>query len=101
MNEAAERYSPEMADAFQPTDTPRPATKKSEALLARPAAQNPMPTVTKTVRALSETIHGSTAASSGENMVSNWEPVQRLRGADGSGQSAIRSLGGELVSVPY
>ena len=101
MNEAAERYSPEMADAFHPTDTPRPATKKSEALLARPAAQNPIPTVTKTVRALRETIQGSTAASSEENMVSNWEPVPRLRGVDGSGQPAIRSQGGELRPAAY
>ena len=32
MNEAAERYSPEIAEAFQPTETDRPATKKSLAV---------------------------------------------------------------------
>lgn len=73
MKDAAERYSPEIAEAFQPTETPRPATKKSEALLARPAAQNPMPTVTRTVRALKDTIQGSTAASIGKVMMKGWE----------------------------
>ena len=34
MNEAAERYSPEIAEAFQKTLTDRPATKKSDAVLA-------------------------------------------------------------------
>jgi len=33
MNDAADRYSPEMAEAFQPTETERPATKKSLAVL--------------------------------------------------------------------
>ena len=52
MNEAALRYSPEMAEAFQPTLTPRPATKKSAADLDFRAAQKPMKTVTTTVMAL-------------------------------------------------
>jgi hypothetical protein len=34
MNEAAERYSPEIAEAFQNTLTDRPATKKSDAVFA-------------------------------------------------------------------
>ena len=33
MKLAADRYSPEIALAFQPTDTERPATKKSWAVL--------------------------------------------------------------------
>jgi hypothetical protein len=41
MNEAAERYSPEMAEAFQPTDTERPATKKSLAVFEVLAERNP------------------------------------------------------------
>ena len=43
MNEAAERYSPEIAEAFQPTDTERPATKKSLAVFECCADQKPMP----------------------------------------------------------
>ena len=34
MNEAADRYSPEIAEAFQKTLTDRPATKKSDAVRA-------------------------------------------------------------------
>ena len=49
MNEAAERYSPEMAEAFQPTETDRPATKKSPVVLEVRADQNPMAIVATTV----------------------------------------------------
>lgn len=61
MKLAALRYSPEIADAFHPTETPRPATKKSDAVRDRPAAQNPIPSVTTTVIPLNPKIHGSTA----------------------------------------
>ena len=50
MNEAAERYSPEMADAFQKTLTDLPATKKSAAEADFFVAQMPrrmVPTVTR------------------------------------------------------
>src|SRR5882724_11296159 len=60
MKEAADRYSPEMAEAFQPTDTERPATKKSLAVLDRLADQMPMPMVTATVTNEKAKIHGST-----------------------------------------
>jgi hypothetical protein len=49
MNEAAERYSPEMAEAFQPTDTEWPATKKSLAVVEVFAERNPIQIVTTTV----------------------------------------------------
>src|SRR6478736_6395550 len=61
MNEAAERYSPEMAEAFQPTDTERPATKKSLAVLEVFAERKPIQTVTTTVMSEKATIHGSMA----------------------------------------
>src|SRR5687767_14858880 len=60
MKDAAERYSPEMAEAFQPTDTDRPATKKSLAVLDFFADQNPIPMVTATVTSENVRIHGST-----------------------------------------
>src|ERR1043166_1541626 len=59
MKEAALRYSPEMADAFQPTLTLRPATKKSCAVFERRAAQKPMKIVTTTVTALKARTYGS------------------------------------------
>src|SRR4051812_21415586 len=59
MNEAAERYSPEMADAFQPTDTARPATKKSDAVLDFRADQNPIQMVATTVKSEKQRIQGS------------------------------------------
>jgi hypothetical protein len=60
MNEAAERYSPEMAEAFQPTETERPATKKSLAVLEVFAERKPIQSVTATVRKENEKIQGST-----------------------------------------
>src|SRR5690349_20743862 len=60
MNEAADRYSPEMAEAFQPTDTERPATKKSLAVLEVLAERNPIHTVTMTVMKENAKIQGST-----------------------------------------
>ena len=60
MNDAADRYSPEIADAFQPTDTARPATKKSLAVLEVFADRKPIQTVTKTVMKENAKIHGST-----------------------------------------
>src|SRR2546423_6741358 len=59
MNEAAERYSPEIAEAFQPTDTARPATKKSEAVLDLRADQKPIQMVAATVISEKQRIHGS------------------------------------------
>src|SRR6185503_18343630 len=59
MNEAALRYSPEMALAFQPTDTDRPATKKSCAVLDFLADQKPIQIVAMTVAALNASIQGS------------------------------------------
>src|SRR5436305_3555224 len=59
MKEAAERYSPEMAEAFQPTDTERPATKKSWAVLDLRAAQKPIQMVTATVTREKTRIQGS------------------------------------------
>jgi hypothetical protein len=52
MKEAALRYSPEIADAFQPTLTLLPATKKSCAVFDLRAAQNPIQIVATTVMAL-------------------------------------------------
>ena len=51
MKLAALRYSPEIAEAFQPTETERPATKKSEADFEDFAERNPMMMVTTTVTA--------------------------------------------------
>src|SRR5204863_1590385 len=49
MKEAAERYSPLIADAFQKTLTVRPATKKSEAVRDIRVAQIPNPIVAATM----------------------------------------------------
>src|SRR5262245_15134352 len=49
MNDAADKYSPEMADAFHPTETERPATKKSPVVLDWRADQKPIAIVTTTV----------------------------------------------------
>jgi hypothetical protein len=49
MKLAALRYSPEMAEAFQPTETERPATKKSDADLEDFAERKPIQRVTATV----------------------------------------------------
>lgn len=59
MKLAALRYSPEMALAFQPTLTLRPATKKSLAVRDFFADQNPSQIVTMTVTALKASIQGS------------------------------------------
>src|SRR5688572_4321251 len=64
MKEAADRYSPEIAEAFHPTDTERPATKKSPAVFDLPADQKPIAIVTTTVTSEKVRIHGSTAAKS-------------------------------------
>src|SRR5947209_2243037 len=55
IKEAALRYSPEMADAFQKALTERPATKKSLAVCEIRAAQTPIPIVTSTIRATKST----------------------------------------------
>src|SRR2546428_1890195 len=60
MNDAAERYSPEIAEAFQPTDTERPATKKSLAVFEVFAERKPIQIVTATVMNENVKIHGST-----------------------------------------
>src|SRR5687768_8791493 len=76
MNDAAERYSPEIAEAFQPTDTERPATKKSPAVLEVFAERKPIAIVTTTVTRENARIHGSTsiAAKKGESgmRLSGW-----------------------------
>src|ERR1700712_4383124 len=69
MNEAAERYSPEIADAFQPTDTERPATKKSLAVLEVFAERKPIHTVTNTVMKEKAKIQGSTPLRKARGMV--------------------------------
>jgi hypothetical protein len=51
MKLAALRYSPEIALAFHPTLTERPATKKSLAVFDFFADQNPIQMVTSTVTA--------------------------------------------------
>src|SRR5436309_2942112 len=55
MKEAALRYSPEMAEAFQKTFTERPATKKSLAVCEIRVAQRPRPMVTRTITATNAT----------------------------------------------
>jgi hypothetical protein len=60
MKDAAERYSPEMAEAFQPTETERPATKKSLAVLEVFAERKPIQSVTATVMKEKVKIQGST-----------------------------------------
>src|ERR1035437_7641170 len=64
MNEAADRYSPEIAEAFQPTDTERPATKKSLAVFEVRAERNPIQSVAKTVINENPKIQGSIPPSS-------------------------------------
>src|SRR5687768_11657799 len=59
MKLAAERYSPEMAEAFQPTETERPATKKSPAVFEVRAERKPITTVTTTVTSENARIQGS------------------------------------------
>src|SRR4051812_33211512 len=59
MKDAADKYSPEIADAFQPTETDRPATKKSPAVFDFPADQNPIATVNATVTREKIRIQGS------------------------------------------
>jgi hypothetical protein len=59
MKLAALRYSPEMALAFQPTLTLRPATKKSLVVLEVLAERKPIQIVTITVTALKARIQGS------------------------------------------
>ena len=58
MKDAAERYSPEIAEAFHPTETERPATKKSCAVFDLRADQKPIHTVAATVARLNVSIQG-------------------------------------------
>src|SRR3954464_10873403 len=81
MNEAADRYSPEMAEAFQPTETERPATKKSLAVFEVLAERNPIQIVTTTVMEENARIHGSTspnipAANRAGNIMINAPPFR-------------------------
>src|SRR5205809_4451802 len=89
MDEAAERYSPEIAKAFQPTETARPATKKSEAVFDLRADQNPIQIVAATVRREKQKIQGSipfrisgpgeaTSASNNSELIDGLAPI-RLR----------------------
>ena len=73
MKLAALRYSPEMAEAFQPTETERPATKKSEADLEVLAERKPIQMVTMTVTAEKARIQGSTIGGG-----HGWGRVRRL-----------------------
>src|SRR4051812_24444373 len=59
MKEAALRYSPEIAEAFHPTLTERPATKKSWAVFDLRAAQKPIQIVPPTIRRLNVRMYGS------------------------------------------
>jgi hypothetical protein len=59
MKLAALRYSPEMALAFHPTLTLRPATKKSLVVLLVLAERKPIQIVAITVMALKARIQGS------------------------------------------
>ena len=59
MKLAALRYSPEIADAFHPTETERPATKKSEADLEVLAERKPIQIVMATVTREKPKIQGS------------------------------------------
>jgi len=59
MKDAALKYSPDMALAFQPTLTLRPATKKSLAVFDFCADQKPITIVTMTVIALKRITQGS------------------------------------------
>src|SRR5262245_21642045 len=85
MNDAALRYSPEMAEAFQPTLTLRPATKKSCAVFERRADQNPIQIVAMTVSALKEKIQGS--------MFMGWKRGKGEKEKRGRGASSARTLG--------
>ncbi len=58
MKLAALRYSPEMAEAFQPTETERPATKKSDADFEVFAERKPIQMVAMTVIPESARIQG-------------------------------------------
>jgi hypothetical protein len=60
MKLAALRYSPEIAEAFHPTETERPATKKSDADLEDFAERKPIQIVITTVMAEKARIQGST-----------------------------------------
>jgi hypothetical protein len=62
MKLAALKYSPEMALAFHPTLTLRPATKKSLAVFERFADQKPIQIVAMTVAALKVRIQVSIVA---------------------------------------
>ena len=59
MKLAALRYSPEIAEAFHPTETERPATKKSEADLEVLAERKPIQMVMATVMEEKPKIQGS------------------------------------------
>src|SRR5437899_11200800 len=85
MNDAALRYSPEIAEAFQPTLTFRTATKKSCAVFERLADQKPIQIVAMTVRALKEKIQGSMC------MLSK-------RGKGEKGPRGLVSAGGRIVA---
>jgi hypothetical protein len=101
MNEAAERYSPEMAEAFQPTDTERPATKKSLAVLDVLAERKPIQIVTTTVINENAKIQGSTPPSQGsqgsgrESVMAqrfSFPPRRWTTSATSSSSSAIERL---------
>src|SRR6185503_6505525 len=63
--EAADRYSPLIAAAFQDGLIARDATRKSEVVRAKRSPYAPMPTVTTTTRIKPGTRYGFTARASG------------------------------------
>src|SRR5258706_15782603 len=85
MKEAADRYSPEMAEAFHPTDTERPATKKSDAVFDLRADQKPIQIVAATVMNEKQRIQGSVCfkmakkpevASATRGLIGDLAPIQ-------------------------
>src|SRR5438093_4881155 len=85
MNEAALRYSPEMAEAFQKALTARPATKKSLAVCEIRVAQTPSPSVTSTITATKATGIQAALVMAGDHPLAGQSRhlvLDGLRGAD-------------------
>jgi hypothetical protein len=92
INEAALRYSPEMALAFQPTETDRPATKKSCAVFDRLADQKPIQMVATTVAALKASIQGSMVTGIPNIECQNPKEVQNPKPKISQAESCLRAL---------
>src|SRR5882724_8901998 len=98
MNEAALRYSPEMALAFQPTDTDRPATKKSCVVFDRLADQKPIQIVAVTVAALKARIQGSMIMRIPNAEWQNPKEVQNPKPENSRAGRCFRALGFGFLS---